>query len=357
MKKFLFAITISLALAACGDDSSSNADGNSSSNVDSKDTPIADGNSSGNEKTTSDSDDITITILSHALVDEENHILILTADEKNADWCVKDGDTYTWKPIPVYKNPDTVKYEFHNDTLMFFTIRNGEIGKEAEVLVGGTQGNIFSKWTFTGCLYYTETQELKWCEDDYTYMHPFFTLSEDRYVFTILWHWKKYVADKSDYMNSAFMESLYSNLSGTEASIYGALIFFPDTSFEGNAIDHSTIKIIDKSKTGESFELGGKTFTVKVLQADLTLIQTGDDKGSRNMAVKVEVTDGKTTCNLAYQKSYLDESLCKAENAEFFNTADAKDDDGNKFVHVYNLKKSNEDEFKKCLRGIAVTGP
>lgn len=354
MKKLLLTIAISLAFAACGDDSSSNANGNSSSNVDSKDTPIADGNSSGNEKTTSDSDDITINISSHAFVDEENHILAITADEKNADLCVKDGDAYTWKPMPVYKTPDSVKYEFHNDTLMFFTIRNGEIDKSAEVLVGGTPGNIYSKWTFTGCLYYAETQELKWCEDDYTYIHPFITLSEDRFVFTILWHWKKFLADKSDYMNSAFMESLYSNLSGTEASIYGALIFFPDTSFEGNAIDHSTINIIDKNKTGETFELGGKTFTAKVLQADLTLIQTGYDRGSTNMEVQVEVTDGKTTCNLAYQKKYLDDSLCKAENAEFFNTADWKDDDGNEFIHAYNFEKTNKAEFKSCIKSIAV---
>ena len=50
-------------------------------------------------KPTSDSDDITINILRHALVDEENHILTITADEKNADLCVKDGDAYTWKPM------------------------------------------------------------------------------------------------------------------------------------------------------------------------------------------------------------------------------------------------------------------
>lgn len=364
MKKALFAIAISLALAACGDDRSSNADDNSSTVIDTptesdsssvgKNTSTADSNSSGIEKVISKNGDITINASHSVLVDEENHILTITADEENADLCVKDGNTYTWKPMPIYKIPDSVKYEFHNDTLMFFNIRNGEIDKSAEVLVGGAPGNIYSKWTFTGCLYYAETKELKWCEDDYTYMQVYFTISEDRFVSSILWHWEKYITDKSNYINSAFMESLYSNLSGIDADIYGALIFSPKTSFEGDTIDHNTIKIINMNSKSKDFELGGKKFTVEILQADLNLIQTGNDRGSVNMEVQVEVTDGKTTCNLAYQKKYLDESLCKAENAEFFNTADWKDDDGNEFIHAYNFEKSNNAEFKSCIQSIAV---
>ncbi|MBO7414241.1 MAG: hypothetical protein J6U20_11390 [Fibrobacter sp.] len=94
MKKFLFAITISLALAACGDDSSSNADDNSSTVID---TAIESDSSSGDKDTSSVDSDTSSSVADSLVTSSSSKVndssSATKAKEKSSSSKAKDSST------------------------------------------------------------------------------------------------------------------------------------------------------------------------------------------------------------------------------------------------------------------------
>ena len=109
--------TSMLLVSACGDDSSSNASGG-------------------------------ISRKASLYVDESQQLLVMTLDKLTEDMCVVEGDNLTWKSMDIYVKPDSLHYEFHGDTLLLFSIYQGKPENYAQMLTGGSAGNIYGTCKF-----------------------------------------------------------------------------------------------------------------------------------------------------------------------------------------------------------------
>jgi hypothetical protein len=85
MKKILLAITISLALAACGDDSSSNA----------------------NDGFNGLEDDA-FSRTTALYVNESEHTLIMALEDYETTMCVVEEQGYTWKTVHIADEPESM---------------------------------------------------------------------------------------------------------------------------------------------------------------------------------------------------------------------------------------------------------
>lgn len=107
MNHLLITATASaMLLAACGDDSSTNASGN------------------------------TLTRTGSLFVDEEHQLIVITPDPYYENKCVLEGEALTWKNVQQHKDADSMKYEFHGDTLLFYNIDEGDTSHYGEMWVG-----------------------------------------------------------------------------------------------------------------------------------------------------------------------------------------------------------------------------
>lgn len=335
MKKILFTATTTsmLFFAACGSDNSSGADESSSHSA----SPSASESAS-------------------LSVDESKHILMTTNKKITEGFCVIDEDeNFSWKSLKIYGGADSSKYEFVGDTLVLYDIYDGEQDEYGEMMVGGTSGNIYGTWTYTGC-YFDPQRMNKICENDdatsnYTRT---VTYSKGSVTTQLDFHLDNHAND--DFTNSRFMISLYFNLSGAVYAMAGEQIF--DQIDVQEIIEAGNITIKDRSKKHETFELGDKTYTVNVKNADMFVQTTGYDAGLVNYDVVVEVSDGSTVCNYDYKILSMDGSLCKAANAEYFEEFDDVEDiNGDVYDVTFAYAKSSISDFRDCLKQIATTSP
>jgi hypothetical protein len=162
MKKALFAITISLALAACGDDSSSNADDNSGYNI----------SNDGNR----------ITTTGPLFVDETQQIIAITQDAKTNDICVQENDSWIWKSVSIPSETDSYKYEFRGDSLLLYRMYSDtSTSNYASIYIGSTGGEIYQTWTYTQCEYDKETDSTNCYERNLNYVSQTITFSPGKY--------------------------------------------------------------------------------------------------------------------------------------------------------------------------------
>lgn len=378
MKHPLLALATASALfmAACGDDNSSNAKtdnpATSSSSIsgtsdnissDTSNNPATINRDSNNQATSSSSidessstdDDYDIVITGTFSIDSDNDLIQLTADKPFEDICVAENGSYDWKSVSIYSKPSYMNYEFHGDSLYLFSIYEGEIEDFADIYVGGAPGNIHGDWTYTHCIYDSETKK-KDCDDqNRIYYHQVMSFNEGKVVSKVKFNLDLYNANNSDYMNSYFIAQLISSLGGGEPYVNAKEIWYMDSAAVRDYAADWYAEFKEKTKTNATFKLKGKTYTVNVLKAERILQLAGYYRGMPNEECQLTVSDGEKTCTLNYELKYVDEALCNAQNAEYLViNKDLDVDDGDEVDCAYAYKKSNRLEFNDCLKEIAV---
>lgn len=330
MKHLLIAATASaMLLAACGDDSSTNASGN------------------------------TLTRTASLFVDEEHQLIVITPDPYYENECVVEGEALTWKNVQQRIRADSMKYEFHGDTLLFYNIDDGDTSHYGEMWVGGTAGKIYGAWTYTHCEYYNTENDTR-CYDS-KYHKITYNISSGKVTGTQEIYFDQYLSDinNSDLTKSNFLLELYKALSGQHYSDVWVPDIFDvygenndDIEYYNKTIVDNGVNIIASTKRQQTFSIGDKTFTVDIKKVDLSL-----DGYQENRDISIDVTDGVTTCSATYIKKALNAELCKTENAALFDEDDydhMTDNNGNEYIYVDRMRMYNEDEFDMCIKSIAV---
>ena len=332
MKKILLTITISLALAACGDESSSNANGGS-------------GKSMGD-----DAFSWTVTLYAN----ESEHTLIMAIENYETMMCVVEEQGYTWKTVYITEEPDSMMYEFRNDTLVLYDIDEGKPEFDyGDIMVGGTAGNIYGRWTYTGCRYNKNNDTTTCNEKKMRYSERALTFSKGKAEIYYKIYYDRYLKDNSDFMNSYFMSQLIHTLSGNYPEIYLSEIDYMDSSSVQATAEKNDVVFTSKTKTNATFVLGGKTYSVNMKHVDMHLNREGYFIANENRDFQVEVSDGITTCTGEYFTHYMDADYCKVEYKDNLRIHEREYSNHEMFIAAEKYSRDNEDEFKQCITGIA----
>ena len=438
MKKFLLAITISLALAACGDDSSSNADDNSSTVIDTptesdsssvdkdsssvnsdtsssvadssvtsssskvketssatntkekssssktKDSSSTDKDSSSTKSSSSAAKDTspvkkdssfteknnlsaisdsyfahkdTSTTGSGSLsVDETQHTITLTPDPYVQKQCVVESNgSPAWKDVDFITKGFSAQYEFHGDTLLLRIPEESD--STATLFVGGTPGEIYGTWTYPLCTYMLETSEVK-CDDERSqYTTITYNFSPEKFNVTHTLNYNVFIAlykiGTEDYRNSVFMASVY------HALYTGFVDSRPHTLFRDlgaeeiqSEIKGNHVTIVNNSNASQTFSINEKTYTISLNKADYVYNYLYYNSAEYN--ISLTVTDGNAICQLDALRMAVNQDLCKNEYKEYFSLSNENDSKGNEYTKAEMFEKSNIDEFKECIKSIAV---
>ena len=326
----LTAVATTLLMAACSDSNPSNA-----SNAD---------NASNN-----DPNSTTGTLY----VDESQHLMVTTFTDVHGNRCDLEYDNLIWKTITKNAIIDSFEYEFIGDTLVLYDYYEGGADNYGKLYVGGTAGNIYGSWVYTGIERNRKTGEQE-LPTNTRYMTRTYTYSPGKVTINLEYHMDLYVADEQErgYMESSFMVELYGYLA--RRSHMDDVINIMDNedlaSSIARSIENNGVQIIEGTKTNQTFKIGDKTYTVTVKKAETTLHYSG----RTNREAIVEVSDGTTTCSSYAIYKNVDENLCKTENLEYFTVKDDEDEDGNKYFYVSRYKNTDHEKFQECLSTIAV---
>ena len=332
MKKFLFAITISLALAACGDDSSSNA----------------------NDRSDKATEDYVFTRTATLYANESEHTLIMALENFKTVMCIAEETDFNWKTVYITNERDSMMYEFRNDTLVLYDIEEGKPELEyGDVMVGGTAGNVYGRWTYTGCRYNKNNDTTSCNEKNLWHSERALTFSKGKVEIYYKVYYDRYLEENSDYMNSYFMASLIHTLSGNHPEAYLSDIWYMDPSSVQTMAEEDGAVFTSKTKTSAIFVLGGKTYSVNVTHAEMNLTREGLNLASENRDFQVEVSDGITTCKGEYFTHYMNADYCKMEYKDNFRMHERTNSNGEMFLAAEKYSRINEEEFTQCVAGIA----
>ena len=333
MKRFLTTAAVSaMLLTACGDDSSSNA----------------------NDEFGRSSGDDGFSRTGTLYVDESNHILSIALENFETQMCVVEEDNFTWKTVHINDEPDSMMYDFRGDTLVLYDMYHGQPDTEyGEMLVGGTTGNLYGTWTFTGCDYDRDDDETECYEKNLRYYHRSITFSKGKAEINYKLYYDRYIEDHSDFMNSYFMTQLIRTLSGNYPDLYLYEIWYMDSSSVQSEVEEYSAVFTSKTKTNATFAMGGKTYTVNVKHMDMSLNREGFFVANENKEIQVEVSDGITTCMGEYNTHYMNADYCKAEYKDNLRMDEWEDSNYGTFTAAEKYTSNNESDFEQCVAGIA----
>ena len=352
----LTAVASAFLIAACSDSnpssapnaiSDSNPSSSSNANVDSN---PSSSNANG-DNTASDKNPNSTT--GTLYVDESQHLLVTTFTDVHGNRCDLENDNLIWKSLTKDVVTDSFDYEFIGDTLVLYDYYEGGIEEYGDLYVGGTAGNIYGTWVYTGSERSRKTGEEEHSTNT-RYVTRTYTYAPGKVTISVEYHMDLYVADEQErgYMESSFMVELYGYLA--RRSHMDDVIYIMDNEDQASSIarsiENNGVQIIEGSKTNQTFKIGDKTYTVTVKKAETTL----HFSGRTNREVKLEVTDGTTTCSSYAIYKTVDENLCKTENLEYFTVYDDEDEDGNKLFYVSRYKNTDHEKFQECLSSIAI---
>jgi len=330
---WLTAVAFVFLIAACSDSNPSSASNDSSTNSASNNDPNS----------------ATGTLY----VDETQHLMITTFTDVHGNRCDLENDNLIWKTITKNAIIDSFEYEFIGDTLVLYDYYEGGADNYGKLYVGGTAGNIYGSWVYTGIERNRKTGEEEHSTNT-RYVTRTYTYAPGKVTINLEYHMDLYVADEQErgYMESSFMVELYGYLA--HRSHMDDVINIMDNedlaSSIARSIENNGVQIIEGTKTNQTFKIGDKTYTVTVKKAETTLHYSG----RTNREAIVEVSDGTTTCSSYAIYKNVDENLCKTENLEYFAVKDDEDEDGNKYFYVSRYKNTDHEKFQECLSSIAV---
>ena len=327
---WLTAVASALLIAACSDSNPSSASN--------------DDNASNNDPNS------TTGIL---YVDESQHLLVTTFNNVHGNRCDLENNNLIWKTVTKNAVIDSSVYEFIGDTLVLYDYYEGGADNYGKLYVGGTAGNIYGSWVYTGIGRNRKTGEQERSTNT-RYETRTYTYAPGKVTISVEYHMDLYVADEQErgYMESSFMVELYGYLA--RRSHMDDVIYIMNNEDQASSIaqsiENNGVQIIEGSKTNQTFKIGDKTYTVTVKKAETTL----HFSGRTNREVKLEVTDGTTTCSSYAIYKNVDENLCKTENLQYFTVYNDEDDNGNKYFYVSRYKNTDHEQFLECLSGIAL---
>ena len=330
---WLTAVAFVFLIAACSDSNPSSASNDSSTN------------SASNK----DPNSATGTLY----VDESQHLMVTTFTDVHENRCDLENDNLIWKTITKNAIIDSFEYEFISDTLVLYDYYEGGADNYGKLYVGGTAGNIYGSWVYTGIERNRKTGEEEHSTNT-RYVTRTYTYAPGKVTINLEYHMDLYVADEQErgYMESSFMVELYGYLA--RRSHMDDVINIMDNedlaSSIARSIEQNGVQIIESTKTNQTFKIGDKTYTVTVKKAETTLHYSG----RTNREAIVEVSDGTTTCSSYAIYKNVDENLCKTENLEYFTVQNGGDDDSGRYFYVSNYKNTDHEQFLKCLSTIAV---
>ena len=310
-------------VAACGDDSSSNAGD-------------------------------TVSATATLVVDEANKILVMTPDMYYEDQCVVENESFVWKTVLQVMEPDSFRYEFHGDSLYLYEIDEGE-EYSGHIYVGGTAGNLYDTWKYTACRYNDE-DGLYCSEKNRQYSDLKYKFSQGKVTATAVYHYDRYLDElkSQHYMDSYFMYQLYNKLSGRSYdNVYIDEVIYSNPEVVQGAIESNEVQVIERTKSGGKFKIGEKTFSLTVNKVDGGYTISGP-RLYEQQEIDLVVSDGATNCHAYYFRSRPEKSYCNMENAEYLKIENETDGNGNEYRYAYRFRKENESEFNECLRGIAL---
>ena len=330
MKRYLItaAATAALMFAACGDDSSSGA-----------------GDGSWTQKAA-------------LSVDEAQQTFIITEPEGFEELCVRELDgSVVWKNVKI--NPERAlkyKYEFLGDTLVMYRIYDDDLDRYGQMYLGGTAGKIYGSWTNIFCEHNKGENRTECYEKDARYMTHIMKFSEGEIAASYEYRYDLYLQDLSavGYMNSDFMYDLYNMMSYGYGEIRAEDITDFDEYEDGDlqsTIQEYNIEILETSSDKQTFKRGEKTYTVSLDKIDIYLSEKWDE----NAEISISLTDGSSTCNLDYVKKSPTSDVCKVEYVDDLRFEEDDDGYGNEYSYAYRYKKTNAQEFSRCVMAMAGT--
>ena len=303
-----------------------------------------DGSSSANDEPTKSSETGTLE------VDEKNHTLTwTTANDK--ELCVLESGNFSWKTISLGTTTQSAKYEFRGDTLVLYLLdNNGNQETYGHMYTGGETGKVYGTWKDIFCDFDPQ-DKVTYCAQGAAFAVRTLTLSKGERTLETEYDFEGYDASKNENLIlSELTADILRALKGTvELYIPGA--FVDDSARVKDLIREYKISTTSQTKTSIGFKMDGKEFSIKYTEAEETLARDGS--GRLNRVVKLLLFSGSTTCNLDFERTFMEKDLCKAENKDFLDTEKEIDGNGNTLEYAKAYLANNQEDFEKCVSSIA----
>lgn len=354
-RKSLLSLAAALALGclvSCGDSTGGSGGSNSGSAT----------NGSYKESIKVDGDtirytaEITIKVLSH---DAEAHEFVL--ENAHRSYCVRDGESVNWQTVREDEDSARVTYRFEtlSEEAVATLERNGNTvkngvalvvddGEDELVFVGRDSSSVFGEWQSALCG--TSVSRGISCEED-PYTGSVLKISKNSVTDV-----EKFLAKKSNYIyddpfGTYFAALLYEQLLAPgHAYTYPALtMFYEDTNGVAGAIEDADVEIKEQTSKSQTFAIGGKTYSVKILKRDWAF--HGSDI---EYSFDVEVAGESETCRITARSiSGVDKEFCADKYMDNYEWDDDEDVDGNEYEYADGIEWNNDDEYLPCLERIA----
>ena len=283
--------------------------------------------------------------------------------------CLVENEKFQWGIVDEPFKMDPYKYLFVGDTLVLFYGRsNGSFESGGSMYVGGTAGKIEGTWTPTSCTY-REYEKETVCRDGDSREGTDIRIAKNTFSFMAPGSVSD-VLDSSDvlelkrvnlrYGKNGVRTYLYKSLyTGKVVEFYAASeIVSPYITDDQRAIPEYTDELLEAlgieslsiTDTGETFKIGGKTYSVEIARAEY--LDGGDYESS--LFAELQVTSDSTTCTYYDERTKeIPKFLCSEENAKYIkDLTDSVDASGNAFTLAHNYEKNNKTKFFACLKKI-----
>ncbi len=357
----------SMMFFACGDDSTSS----------SADDPVL---SSSSEETRSVIDSLmdvySITVEDDKLVmsfddtvDKKKQVISFKEKVMPSWMCLVENEKFQWGIVNESFKMDSYKYLFIGDTLVLFSGRfNGSFKSNGSMYVGGSAGKIEGTWTPTSCTY-REYEKETVCRDGDSRIGNDIRIAKNTFSFIAAGSVSD-VLDSSDVLELKRVNLRYGK-NGVRTYLYkslytGKIVEFSATGlmvshyigddetvypeYTDELLESLGIESLSITDTGETFKIGGKTYSVEITRAEY--LDGGDYESS--LFAELQVTSDSTTCTYYDERTKeIPKFLCSEENAKYIkDLTDSVDASGNAFTLAHNYEKNNKTKFFACLKKI-----
>ena len=283
--------------------------------------------------------------------------------------CLVENEKFQWGIVDEPFKMDPYKYLFVGDTLVLFYGRsNGSFESEGSMYVGGTAGKIEGTWTPTSCSY-RESKKETVCRDGDSREGTDIRIAKNTFSFIAPGSVSD-VLDSSDVLELKRVNLRYGR-NGVRTYLYkslytGKIVEFHAASevvyyyigddetvypeYTDELLETLGIESLSITDTGETFKIGGKTYSVEITRAEYL-----DGKGVEFSGfAELQVTSDSTTCTYYDERAeVVPKFLCSEENAKYIkDLTDSVDASGNAFTLAYNYEKNNKTKFFACLKKI-----
>ena len=304
------------------------------------------------------------------VLNEANHAMTIY-NFKSENRCVVEGDKYEFV---VHKDTSQVyrEYKFLGDTLVLL-YKDGD-HTYGQVLVGGKNGQIKSKWKLTACHYVHESNSvdcsgLTNTDEVIKGSIVYFDFTQDTlYISRIDAKGKAIdintpeVDDYDDYTASRYMSIIFQSIDAVLqfSDWYGGLAFysypwpwsdvfsFCNCDIEKDALQRN-ITVTSRDKNKISFIANNKNVEMEFTHA-LHLLYNRGQRAEIDVSLKTD--DGVCTLNYVHDPNMIPE-VCNAENsssleiATYLNRDDTVIFNGAKDYHI-----GDEEKFRSCVVGL-----